>query len=222
MRGSKVFQLFAWFELFGWTGLAVLLFVRTVAALVLIMASVPKLISPAKFVQIIQDYQLLPDKLTRLAGYVIPLTELSVGLALFSGITAPWPSLFAALLFGLFGGAICVNLLRGRRYIDCGCFGAGREAQLSWRSVLRNVILAFLALLSMGTGLSLDCLRLRGCGANPLTILAIDEKMIIVASGFGVVSLWWLSGLIRYLLAFPTHQRLDSKSHDQDRAAAEG
>ena len=51
-----------------------------------------------------------------------------------------------ALLMAAYGGAISVNLLRGRPWIDCGCGGG---EQLSWLLVGRNLVLTGFALLPL-------------------------------------------------------------------------
>jgi len=94
--------------------LELVLLARTLVGLVLIAASVPKLTSPGKFVEIVKEYQLLPEKVARVAGRILPLLELAAGLGLVSGSFMPWPSLVAILLFVLFIAAISGNLLRGR------------------------------------------------------------------------------------------------------------
>jgi 1,4-dihydroxy-2-naphthoate octaprenyltransferase len=42
---------------------------------------------------------------------------------------------------------MAINLGRGRRDIDCGCFATVLRQRLSWPLVLRNLLLAALALL---------------------------------------------------------------------------
>jgi hypothetical protein len=44
----------------------------------------------------------------------------------------------------LFALAMGVNLRRGRRHIDCGCFQSALRQTLSWTLVARNVVLASL------------------------------------------------------------------------------
>ena len=50
----------------------------------------------------------------------------------------------ALSLFVLYAVAISINLFRGRRHIDCGCGGDGTA--IGWGLVVRNVVLAGLAL----------------------------------------------------------------------------
>jgi hypothetical protein len=54
--------------------------------------------------------------------------------------------LAAAALLALYSAAIVVNLARGRREIDCGCFGPAQRQPLSPALVLRNGVLIALAL----------------------------------------------------------------------------
>jgi uncharacterized membrane protein YphA (DoxX/SURF4 family) len=190
-------------ELLSEPTLALLLLTRTVVGVVLIVASVPKLTASNEFIQVVQGYQLVPDKFAVAVGRILPVMELAAGLGLVSGIFMPWSSLLAILLFILFGFAISLNLLRGRRYIPCGCFGMSREGRLSWGSVLRNVILSALAFSSRGAPISFRCLSLRGCTPNPMTVLPVAQTITIMISSVGFVSLWWLYGTIRKILTLP-------------------
>jgi hypothetical protein len=44
----------------------------------------------------------------------------------------------------LFAVAMGINLRRGRRHIDCGCFQSALKQTLSWTLVVRNVVMALL------------------------------------------------------------------------------
>ena len=57
---------------------------------------------------------------------------------------APWTEAAAALLLSVFAVAMGINLLRGRRHIDCGCFQGTLKQPLSWTLVSRNALLALL------------------------------------------------------------------------------
>jgi hypothetical protein len=59
------------------------------------------------------------------------------------------PELSAAGLLLLFALAMGINLRRGRRHIDCGCFQNALKQTLSWALVMRNVVLALLAGLAL-------------------------------------------------------------------------
>src|SRR6202035_1483448 len=57
---------------------------------------------------------------------------------------APWAEAAAAVLLGAFAVAMGINLLRGRRQIDCGCFQGALKQPLRWTLVGRNALLVLL------------------------------------------------------------------------------
>lgn len=123
------------------------LFIRILIASVLLAAGIVKLSDRHKFIEVVRNYKLLPQSLVGLVGHLLPIIEIIVSLALLLGLLMPWPMLSAICLFLLFSGAVSINLLRGRSYISCGCFGSGNDQRLSWALVIRNVILAGLTVL---------------------------------------------------------------------------
>ena len=102
------------------------------------------------FPAIVDDYRLLPGFLIRPAAMLLVPLEALLGSA---WLLAPYPLRLAGLtaaLLGLYAAAIAINLLRGRRRIDCGChvgLNHAADAGLSWWLVLRNGGLAALAFL---------------------------------------------------------------------------
>ena len=102
------------------------------------------------FRAVLADYRLVPPRATKPAALVVALVEcVLAGLWL----VAPWVAeaviiagVGTALLMAAYGGAITVNLLRGRSWIDCGCGGG---EQLSWFLVVRNLVLTGFALLPL-------------------------------------------------------------------------
>ena len=105
-------------------------------------AAVHKLRAIGEFSQTLAQYQLLPDGLIRIAGPVFGLMELAICLGL------PWPALrpvaapAGAVLLLLYSVAITINLVRGRRDLDCGCGGFGRRTPIGPWMVVRNLSMA--------------------------------------------------------------------------------
>ena len=102
------------------------------------------------FRAVLADYRLVPARATRPAALAVPFIE---GVLAGLWLVAPWrveavilASVGTALLMGAYGGAITVNLLRGRSWIGCGCGGG---EQLSWILVVRNLVLTGFALLPL-------------------------------------------------------------------------
>ena len=118
--------------------------IRTLVSLVFLTAAYGKFRHGAPFQGVVANYRLLPDAMVAPAAYLIPPVELLLGATLLLGLAIPWPELGAAALLLLFALAMGINLRRGRRHIDCGCFQSALKQTLSWTLVIRNVVLALL------------------------------------------------------------------------------
>ncbi len=92
-------------------------------------------------------YQLLPESLLPLTTFTLIFTEAVTSILLLNN-QWQFPTLIAAVLFCVYALAMAVNLLKGRTSIDCGCGGLrAAKKTISWSLVIRNLILAVLALL---------------------------------------------------------------------------
>lgn len=124
---------------------------RWLVAAVFATALAHKLASLPAFEGVLRDYRLLPPKAEAFAARLIVALEATVVGGLVTGYAVPWAAGLAALLLAAYGVAIAMNLARGRRSIDCGCFGpaagAGTRQRLSGWLLLRNLLLGGLALL---------------------------------------------------------------------------
>lgn len=113
---------------------------------VFVTAALHKWRGRARFEGILQNYRVLPRFAVRPAAVLLPPLEFALGVALFpGGGLAAWP---AAALLILYSAAIALNLLRGRRSIDCGCGGTEHGQTLSEWLLLRNAILIVFATLA--------------------------------------------------------------------------
>lgn len=118
--------------------------IRTLTSLVFLTAAYGKLRHGAPFQGVVANYRLLPEAMVAPAAYLIPPVEVLLGVTLLLGLAYPWPELSAAGLLLLFALAMGINLRRGRRHIDCGCFQSALKQTLSWTLVMRNLVLALL------------------------------------------------------------------------------
>ena len=121
-------------------------------ALIFATAALAKLRSLESFAGVVQNFRILPHPLVRPTALLLPPAELAVAFGLLLAPTRPYAAVAAALLLAVFALAIAVNLRRGRRAIDCGCFGDRLRQTLSWWLVARNGALALLALLAAWPG----------------------------------------------------------------------
>ncbi len=129
---------------------------RGLLALLLLAAGMAKLKDGARFDAAAIGY--LPalaawPHLRRTARFGLAAGELGLGAGLLAaavpGMGPPWSAAFglaAATLLLFYGGLIAAALIAGRRGFDCGCGGfAGRRQEIGWPLVLRNLLLAAIA-----------------------------------------------------------------------------
>ena len=113
---------------------------------ILLLAAAHKARNHLAFRGILIQYRLMPENLVRAAAPLIVATEAAAGLALLAPaamLPRAAAALPAALLLFLYTGAIAVNLMRGRTFIDCGC--GGQPTPLSGWLLARNGLLLCLA-----------------------------------------------------------------------------
>jgi hypothetical protein len=120
--------------------------VRIATALIFLAAAVGKMRRWGTFEGVVANYRLLPDALSRWVAWLLPPAELLLALALVVGL--PYAESLAGALLCLFALAMAINLVRGRSFIDCGCFDASLRQPLRWSLVVRNGVLVLLLALA--------------------------------------------------------------------------
>ena len=121
---------------------------RWLLALLFAAAAVHKLSDLTAFRIVLHDYEVLPDAL------VTPATALVIATELLLAATLPWialtslASLVTLSLLATYSLAIAINLLRGRRYLECGYAPSAYRQPLSEWLLVRNfgLMLAAMAL----------------------------------------------------------------------------
>jgi len=121
--------------------------VRWSLAIVFLLALIHKLKSPVAFRATMKNYHLLPDFLLTPFLYAVIAAELVAVVGLL--VNSPLGSSAAAGLFVVYTLAILINLIRGRRDIDCGCSGPAVRQTLSAWLVVRNAGFLAAALLTV-------------------------------------------------------------------------
>lgn len=115
---------------------------------VLLLAGVPKVRDREGLLRVVRGYRLLPAPLERLVAATLPSVEIALGVALIAGFAPRIAAAVAAVLFAGFCVGLTVNLLRGRRELDCGCFAFGNEGEaprIGWFHAVRAAALAVVA-----------------------------------------------------------------------------
>jgi len=105
--------------------------VRASVALWLLGAAVAKLRNQDRTVDAFGSYGLIPRGLAELAGWLVLIAELTLGLSMLAALATPAPEFGTAALFCWFGFIQAWDLAHGRSH-DCGC-GAIGGGRISWR-----------------------------------------------------------------------------------------
>ncbi|HEY1927036.1 MAG TPA: MauE/DoxX family redox-associated membrane protein [Caulobacteraceae bacterium] len=111
-------------------------------ALVFARAAAFKLRDIEAFADALAAYRILPISLVEPGARALPVVEAACALALLAPPTRVAGETAAATLLTVFALAMGVNLLRGRREIDCGCGDPSRRQPLAWSLVARNLAFA--------------------------------------------------------------------------------
>jgi uncharacterized membrane protein YphA (DoxX/SURF4 family) len=120
--------------------------VRIATALIFLTAAIGKMRRWSTFEGVLANYRLLPHPLSRLLAWLLPPAELLLAVALAIGL--PHAEVVASGLLCVFALAMAINLVRGRTFIDCGCFDASLRQPLRWSLVVRNAAWVWLLLLA--------------------------------------------------------------------------
>jgi hypothetical protein len=95
---------------------------------------------------IVRQYRLLPELLAGPVALLLPLVEALAAAALLWPRTRAAGALSVAAVLLAYACALVINLRRGRRSIDCGCFASSSRQGIAPWMIGRNLVLAALAL----------------------------------------------------------------------------
>jgi|ERR1051326_5489978 hypothetical protein len=161
---------------------------QTFTGMLLLASALAKLANSGRFAEAVRGFQLVPVSLERVVAWSIIAGEGLSGLALLLAAILRQSLLNVAavaamVLFSVFGLAMAVNLLRGRKKISCGCFASDEQTVISWWLVGRNGLLVGTAILAAGwfagAGFSPNVSRLRRLDAALLGIAILLSWQLI-------------------------------------------
>lgn len=132
------------------------LLARVLGGVVFASAIFGKLRDWQAFTGIVANYRLLPTGWAPTGSALVVAAEGFVVAAMAVGPLVPLGALAAIVLLLGFGGAMAINLARGLRDIDCGCFQGSARQPLSVPLVVRNGVLALLIVPALGGQAPLD------------------------------------------------------------------
>ena len=146
---------------------------RLVTGGVWLVAGLLKLPDPAASVRAVRAYELLPEAIVPAVGYLLPISEVVLGICLIAGFLTRLSGALSALLQLAFIIGIASAWARGLE-IDCGCFGGGgveegASAQYPWDIARDTGLLLLSAWLVWRprTRLAVDNVLFRDLEGNP-------------------------------------------------------
>ena len=122
---------------------------RTALALLFAVAAVHKLRDVRRFRATLAEYRVLPAGAVPAAAALVVAAECGVAGGLAVPALAPAALVGAAALLLLYAAAVGVNLRRGRLELDCGCAGPAARRPIGGSLVVRNVVVAAVALAAL-------------------------------------------------------------------------
>ena len=127
---------------------------RVILGVILIYASIDKIVHPAEFAKAIGNYNVLPFGLENLLGIVLPILELLVGICLVLGIMLDGSAIIAAGMMTVFIIALSQAMIRGID-INCGCFKVTVEnvgQQVGIRRIIEDFLFLGMSLMVLSRG----------------------------------------------------------------------
>jgi hypothetical protein len=110
-------------------------------------SALQKLLALSEWPSIVRNYRLIPDALADAVAGALLGAEALTAAALLLAPTRRIGACSAAILLIVFGAALWINVGRGRTSIDCGCFGSRLRQGISMWMVVRNGVMALVALI---------------------------------------------------------------------------
>ena len=111
-------------------------------SLLFVSAAIQKFRGHARFADIVVAYRVLPPALARPVAWLIPCLESAIAPALLWEPTRNGAVAAAVVLLITYAAGMSINLLRGRRDLDCGCGAARDRRPIAGWMVWRNLFLA--------------------------------------------------------------------------------
>ncbi len=122
MSRSKLLKKRKWYQSDG-----IIRGVMIILGCIFIAASIPKILHPGKFAEIVFNYQVLPGRLINLFAIVLPWLEFLTGIMLVFCIWAEGAVIIVNLLLMSFVTVMAYDLTRGLD-VSCGCFSTNINA----------------------------------------------------------------------------------------------
>lgn len=171
-----------------------LLIARFALAVVFVVAGIAKLLDFQGSRTAIVDFG-LPKTLAAPLGIILPAIELAVGIALIPVSSARMGASGALVLLIVFIAGIASVMVRGRE-AECHCFGQLHSSRVGWPTLVRNLVLALVAIFVIFAGAQTSpsyLERFASLDKFAMTTLVAGSLMLAVIA----VAAWFMAHLLR-------------------------
>ncbi|WP_173104712.1 MauE/DoxX family redox-associated membrane protein [Bacillus sp. KH172YL63] len=126
-----------------------LLVLRGLTAYLFLSTAYHKISNYTQHLGIVENYRIIKRKyITPLVIFLIVI-ELTVSITLLVGLYIKWSLAVSLMLLIVYTLAVSINLNRGRHELSCGCGGIIGNDRISYKTIIRNLVLMSLILVQI-------------------------------------------------------------------------
>lgn len=119
---------------------------RVFLGMIFLISSLIKMRDPISFRNNISAYQLISRRWTNFIAYGLIIVEVVLSILLLIGWQSQIVAAFTAILLVIFIVAMGITIRKGKKNLDCGCFGTKYPQKISFKLIFRNFVFLILAL----------------------------------------------------------------------------
>jgi uncharacterized membrane protein YphA (DoxX/SURF4 family) len=108
-----------------------------------------KVLNYKQHIQVVENYRIFKRDYSSSFVIVSILIELTASIALLVGFLIEWSLTILLILLFAYTLAVLINLIRGRYDLSCGCGGIVGNDFISYKTIIRNVVLMSLIVVQM-------------------------------------------------------------------------
>jgi uncharacterized membrane protein YphA (DoxX/SURF4 family) len=123
-----------------------LLVLRVLTSYLFLSTAFHKMFNYRQHIQIVDNYQIFKRRYTPTFVIFSIFVEITVSISLLVGLFIKWSLAIALFLLLVYTQAVLINLIRGRYDLSCGCGGIVGNDFISYKTIMRNIILMLLIL----------------------------------------------------------------------------
>lgn len=110
-------------------------------AYIFLFSAISKIKDYENHIEVVKSYKILPDTFAKYLVNLFLLIELLASLMIILRLFMNYSVIALSILTVIYSVAIIINLARGRKDLSCGCGGVLGDHVISYKLVIRNLII---------------------------------------------------------------------------------